>query len=58
MDTPTLTVTDSVELVRRLDPDEIRARLAAIDAERKALMVLLRAAVRRGQARPEVAHAS
>jgi hypothetical protein len=47
MDTPALLITDSVELVRRLDPDELRKRIADLDEERQALVVLLRAALRR-----------
>jgi hypothetical protein len=56
MDTPN-PITDSVELVRRLDSDEIRARIAALDEERQALVVLLRAALRRSRTpvRAEVA---
>jgi hypothetical protein len=38
--------TDPVELVRRLDARTIRDRLKAIDRERAALLVLLRAALR------------
>lgn len=58
MDTPTSPpTTDSVELVRRLDPDEIRARIETLDEERKALLVLLRAAMRKSRnTRPEAAH--
>jgi hypothetical protein len=41
--------TDPAALVRQLDPDSIRERIDAIDRERKALLVLLRAA-RRAQA--------
>ena len=57
MHPPTPITTDAVELVRRLDPDEIRARITALDEERQALMVLLRAALRRTRtpARTEVA---
>jgi hypothetical protein len=36
--------TDPVQLVRQLDPRLLRDRLNALDAERKALIVLLRAA--------------
>ena len=35
------------ELLRNLNPDEIRDRLTDIDAERRALMTLLRAALQR-----------
>ena len=48
--------TDAVDLVRHLDPDAIRQRIDAIDAERDALMVLLRAA-RRARPREAVCHA-
>jgi hypothetical protein len=64
MDTPTL-ISDPVALVRQLDPDVIRERLAAMDRERRALLSLLRVATtvgRRPAAAPdpvaEVAHAS
>lgn len=40
-------MTNAAELLRRLNPDEIRQRLDEIDGERKALMTLLRAAQRR-----------
>lgn len=45
---------NATELIDSLDADAIRARLDAIERERKALMVLLRAAlrVRREPARP------
>jgi hypothetical protein len=46
MDATTSTTSDPVELVRKLDADAIRTRLADLDREREALMVLLRAAVR------------
>ncbi|VTU02452.1 unnamed protein product [Gemmataceae bacterium] len=39
--------TDAVELVRQLDAGAIRARLDEIENERQALLVLLRAALRR-----------
>lgn len=39
-------ILDPVQLVRQLDPDEIRRRLEALDNERQALLVLLRAAQR------------
>ncbi len=48
--------TDAVDLVRGLDPDAIRQRIDAIDHERDALMVLLRAA-RRAKPREAVCHA-
>jgi hypothetical protein len=35
------------ELLERLEPDDIRARLDALDRERDALMLLLRAACRK-----------
>jgi ribosomal 50S subunit-associated protein YjgA (DUF615 family) len=38
--------TDPVALVRQLDPEAIRKRLAELDGEREALRVLLRAAQR------------
>jgi hypothetical protein len=44
------TPTDATALVRQLDPDAIRQRLDALDRERSALLVLLRAAIR---ARPQ-----
>jgi hypothetical protein len=37
---------DAAELVRQLDAEAIRQRLEALQRERKALMVLLRAAIR------------
>jgi hypothetical protein len=37
---------DPVQLVQNLDADEIRRRIDAIDSEREALLVLLRAAQR------------
>jgi hypothetical protein len=37
---------DAVQLVRQLDAEAIQHRLAEIDRERSALMVLLRAALR------------
>jgi hypothetical protein len=47
--------TSATELLRRLSPDEIRARLGALAAEEKALRTLLRAAVRmeRGECQPK-----
>jgi hypothetical protein len=46
--------TDPASLVRQLDADAIRGRLEELDRERKALLVLLRAALRarRDTARP------
>lgn len=44
--------TDPAELVRQLDPDTIRERIDALDRERAALMVLLRAAIRARPDRP------
>ena len=47
MDAASRTVpADPAELVRQLDPIAIRHRLDAIDRERQALLVLLRAALR------------
>jgi len=46
MATSTLSPTDPVELVRRLDAEVIRSRLEELDREREALKVLLRAALR------------
>jgi hypothetical protein len=43
--------TDPVALVRQIKPDHIRHRLRALEAERQALLVLLRAA--RAISRPE-----
>jgi hypothetical protein len=40
----------AVQLIRQLSVAELRRRLAEIEAERKSLMVLLRAAVRRERA--------
>jgi hypothetical protein len=42
---------DPVALVRQIDPDHIRHRLKALESERQALLVLLRAA--RAISRPE-----
>jgi hypothetical protein len=44
MDAPTAVPTDPVALIRHLDADAIRSRLAQMEAERQALLVLLRAA--------------
>jgi hypothetical protein len=44
---------DPVDLLDRLDADSIRERMAALDAERRALAVLLRAAATRERARRE-----
>lgn len=38
--------TNAVDLVRNLDPDDIKQRIDAIDKERDALLVLMRAALR------------
>jgi hypothetical protein len=46
MDATPHLLTDPVTLVRQLDPAAIRGRLGAIDRERAALLVLLRAALR------------
>lgn len=43
MDAPHFTLTDPIALVRDLDVDAILARLDALDQERDALRVLLRA---------------
>jgi hypothetical protein len=45
METPAA-INDPVALIRQLRSDEIRQRIKTIEAERKALMVLLRAALR------------
>jgi len=50
MATLPLPPTDPVTLVRTLDPDEIRRHLAENDHERRALLVLLRAALARKRA--------
>jgi hypothetical protein len=42
----TIPTTDPAALLRQLDPDTIRERIDALDRERAALMVLLRAAMR------------
>jgi hypothetical protein len=46
MSTASLPTADPIVLVRQLDPDVIRERLEALDRERDALLVLLRAALR------------
>jgi hypothetical protein len=43
-------MTNATEIVRNLKPEEIRQRLTDIDAERKALMTLLRAVLARESA--------
>jgi hypothetical protein len=48
--------TDPVDLVRQLDPDAIRDRLEALDRERDALRVLLRAANRARRDEPPTAN--
>jgi hypothetical protein len=48
MDANTLTV-GAAELIRKLDPDEIRREIERLDRERDALFVLLRAAMRGGR---------
>jgi len=45
MVTATSPPTNAIELVRQLNPDEIRAHLAVVSGERKALLILLRAAL-------------
>lgn len=50
------------DIISRLSADDLRRRIAEIDAERKALMTLLRAAMRAGARRSqrpveEVSHA-
>jgi len=40
-------MTNATDIVRSLDADDIAARLAELDAERRALMTLLRAARQR-----------
>jgi hypothetical protein len=49
METPQ-TPTDPLNVVRSLDADAIRKRIDDLDAERQALMVLLRAAQRMDRA--------
>jgi hypothetical protein len=44
METPPSTLPDPVTLIRQLDPEKIRDRIATIDAERAALVKLLRVA--------------
>lgn len=46
MDAPTTfpPLPDPIALIRQLDPDVISARLEAMERERRALLVLLRAA--------------
>ena len=46
MDTTHFPLTDLAALVEQLDADAIRQRIDAIDREREALKVLLRAALR------------
>jgi hypothetical protein len=46
MDAPTTIPADPVAILRQLDPDQIRERLATMERERQALLVLLRAASR------------
>lgn len=46
MDAKPISPTDPVALVRQLDAAAIRERLDSLDGERKALLVLLRAAQR------------
>jgi hypothetical protein len=43
---------DPVRLLDQLDPDALRGRLDQIDRERRALLVLLRAALRMGRPHP------
>lgn len=58
MGTITSTQLDPLELVRRLDPQTIRTRIAQLDRERRALLVLLRAAAQaRDTDRREATHA-
>lgn len=58
METHTTSPPDPVALLRQLDAGTIRERLAAIERERRALLVLLRAACRaRPEQRKAVAHA-
>ncbi|HJN11128.1 MAG TPA: hypothetical protein QF564_20740 [Pirellulaceae bacterium] len=40
-------MTNATDIIRSLDADDIAARLAELDAERRALMTLLRAARQR-----------
>jgi hypothetical protein len=46
MSTASLPTADPIVLVQQLDADVIRERLEALDREREALLVLLRAALR------------
>ena len=54
MDAPA-TTPDPVAIIQSLNADSLRERIARLDKERQALMVLLRAAIRRGEKEP--AHA-
>jgi hypothetical protein len=40
------------ELIEQLDPERLTARLNALDGERRAVMILLRAALARERGRP------
>ena len=52
MATAAIPANDPVELVRQLDPLQIRHRLNDLDRERKALIVLLRASATIKKQRP------
>jgi hypothetical protein len=56
MDATRTPPTDAAALVEQLDPDAIRQRLDALDRERSALLVLLRAAIRARPPRREDHH--
>jgi len=51
--TPAPSAADPVELVRQLDVDQIRQRLEALEQDRRALLVLLRAAHKTRKRRPK-----
>jgi hypothetical protein len=58
MDAATVTPISAAELIERLPTaDDIRARLEQLDAERRSLMPLLRAAIARERGRERVAAA-
>lgn len=50
-------MTNPTELIRELDPDAIRTRLGEIERERRALLVLLRAARRAQPKQPNTTDA-
>ena len=47
---PTIEKISATELLERLDPDQIRERLAALEGEREGLRVLLRSILARRRA--------